>query len=264
MEKAKQNNISGIVGTILFHAILFILLIFMGFSVKLPLPAEQGMEINFGYDETGQGEIESGQSSSSSQETQEAINSDATNGTEKQTLTQDFQDAVALKNKSNPKLNNSTTDQKNQEEQKVIENPKPNPNALFPGKGTGNGTSGSGAGNSDGNTGGTGNQGSQDGGDGKGNGGSGNGISYSLGGRTANGLPKPEYNIQEEGKVVVEIIVDRNGTVVRATAGMKGTTTMNKTLWNNAKKAALNTHFNKKNDAAEEQKGFITYHFELQ
>lgn len=264
MEKSRKNNIAGIVGTILFHAMMFALLLFFGFSIPNPPPTEVGFPINFGYEETGQGEIETGTSSASSQEMQEAINSDATNGSDKQSLTQDIEDAVALKNKTSNKVNNSTSEQKIQEQQKTVEDPKPNPNALFPGKGTGNGTSGNGAGNSDGNTGGTGNQGSPDGGDKRGLGGSGDGISYSLGGRSANALPKPEYKVQEEGKVVVEIIVDRNGMVVRATPGAKGTTTMNKTLWNSAKKAALITHFNKKNDAAEEQKGFITYHFSLE
>ena len=179
-------------------------------------------------------------------------------------MTQDFEDAVALKNKTSNKVNNTNNKQEIEQPKPNIEEQKVNTNALFPGKGTGNGNSGNGAGNSDGNTGGTGNQGDPNGGNERGNGGSGNGISYSLGGRSANALPKPEYNIQEEGKVVVEIIVDRNGNVVRATPGTKGTTTMNKTLWNNAKKAALETHFNKKIDAAEEQKGYITYHFVLE
>ena len=117
MEKSKKNNIAGIVGTLLFHAMMFALLLFFGFTMKLPLPAEQGMEINFGYEETGQGEIETGTSSASSQEMQEAINSDATNGTDKQSLTQDIEDAVALKNKTSNKVNNSTSEQKVQEQQ---------------------------------------------------------------------------------------------------------------------------------------------------
>lgn len=271
METKKKNKTHGILGTIIVHAILISLLAFFGFSVPLPLPAEQGMLINFGYDESGDGMIESGQSSSNSKtEVQKTTPNDNTNGTENQTITQDFEDAVSIKNKSSESKNTTNTKEvKTQQVQEVIEERKVDENALFPGKGSGNGTSGNGAGESDGNSGGTGNQGSQDGSPDSKNysgnsGGNGNGISFSLGGRVPNGLPKPEYNVQEEGKVVVEIIVDRNGSVVRATPGAKGTTTTNKTLWNSAKKAAMETHFNKKADALEEQKGTITYHFILQ
>jgi len=63
----------------------------------------------------------------------------------------------------------------------------------------------------------------------------GNGTSYNLGGRRANLLPKPAYNGSESGRVVVTIIVDRKGNVIKATPGIKGSTTLEKTLLDAAK-----------------------------
>ena len=85
-----------------------------------------------------------------------------------------------------------------------------------------------------------------------------------LAGRTVIGaLPSPSYNVQESGKVVVRIKVDRDGTVVEAQPGADGTNFTNKTAWEAAKKAALQTQFNMKADAPEFQYGTITYIFNI-
>ena len=85
-----------------------------------------------------------------------------------------------------------------------------------------------------------------------------------LAGRTVIGaLPLPSYNVQDRGKVVVKIKVNRDGTVVEAQPGEAGTTLTNKTAWEAAKKAALKTQFNMKSDAAEFQYGTITYIFNI-
>lgn len=86
-----------------------------------------------------------------------------------------------------------------------------------------------------------------------------------LKGRSVIGtLPKPVYKNQEAGKVVVSIIVDQNGSVVKATAGAEGTTVTNAELWAAARNAAMNAHFNKKVDAPARQEGTITYIFTLE
>ena len=90
------------------------------------------------------------------------------------------------------------------------------------------------------------------------------GIDFSLKGRNPESLPKPEYNYPVEGKVVVEITVDRRGNVTKAEAGMKGSTTLNDNLLRAARKAALNARFDPKTDAPAFQKGTITYYFRLQ
>jgi len=94
----------------------------------------------------------------------------------------------------------------------------------------------------------------------------GSGISFSLDGRSVIGsLAKPEYKVNDYGTVVVEITVDKNGTVVSAVPGKKGSTTNDSRLLEAAKKAAMTARFNKVTDpsAAIYQKGSITYHFKL-
>ena len=52
---------------------------------------------------------------------------------------------------------------------------------------------------------------------------------YDLAGRQARSLPKPKYDIQQEGIVVVEVTVDRNGNVTQAIPGVKGSTHLKNT-----------------------------------
>jgi TonB family protein len=76
-------------------------------------------------------------------------------------------------------------------------------------------------------------------------------------------LPKPDYTVQDEGTVVVEIWVNKSGNVTKALAGAQGTTVSNPTLWAAARVAAMKTHFNQSVDAPELQQGTITYIFKL-
>lgn len=91
----------------------------------------------------------------------------------------------------------------------------------------------------------------------------GHGISFTLTGRKASSLPKPQYTVQKEGKVVVEIFVDRNGNVVDAIPGKKGSTTTDAQLYEEARKAALKAKFDSNPNAPDRQKGEITYIFLL-
>ena len=98
---------------------------------------------------------------------------------------------------------------------------------------------------------------------GTGTGDKGGGISYSLQGRGFQALPPPKYDYQGEGRVVVEVSVDRSGKVVQATPGTKGSTTLDEYLLKVAKEAALGARFEVKQDAPAIQKGTITYNFIL-
>ncbi len=89
------------------------------------------------------------------------------------------------------------------------------------------------------------------------------GISYDLQGRGFQALPPPKYDYQGEGRVVVEVSVDRSGKVVQATPGTKGSTTLDEYLLKVAKEAALGARFEVKQDAPAIQKGTITYNFIL-
>ena len=80
---------------------------------------------------------------------------------------------------------------------------------------------------------------------------------------TVGNIPRPVYNVQESGIVVVNIWVDNYGNVVKAVPGGDGTTVLDKTLSAAARKAALETHFNMSADAPAMQEGTITYYFNL-
>lgn len=76
-------------------------------------------------------------------------------------------------------------------------------------------------------------------------------------------LKKPNYNVQNEGVVVVEIWVDRQGAVIKAFPGAEGTTTWDKELIKAARQAALETKFAVNNEDPEQIQGTITYIFKL-
>lgn len=94
-------------------------------------------------------------------------------------------------------------------------------------------------------------------------GGIGNGISFSLDGRSAQSLPKPAYPGNEQGVVVVQVTVDKNGIVKKAEAGVRGTTIADPEFIAAARKAALQARFNVNENAPEFQVGTITYRFVL-
>lgn len=48
----------GLIGTVIIHAVVFVLLIVLGFSAPEPPDTEEGILVNFGTDETGFGFIE--------------------------------------------------------------------------------------------------------------------------------------------------------------------------------------------------------------
>lgn len=126
------------------------------------------------------------------------------------------------------------------------------------------GTGGSGGGTGGGN--GTGNGIGTGSGYGAGNGGgsgNGSGSGYSLGNRKALSKPAPKYACNEEGRVIVEVSVDRNGRTVNAIPGVKGTTNTAKCLLDQAKIAAMNTRWDASSDAPEKQVGKIVYNFNL-
>ena len=96
-----------------------------------------------------------------------------------------------------------------------------------------------------------------------GNGGSGGNGDYNLGGRKPLSRPKPNYICNEEGLVVVSIEVDTNGKVIKATAGVKGSTNTATCLLTQAKEAALKTTWQADTNAPSKQVGTIKYRFSL-
>lgn len=230
----------GIAGTLLFHALLLVCFIFFGFTTPLPLPEEEGVEVNLGYSDDGMGDIEPVDPFS-----EQSVNYTNPNNTD-ENITQNTEESATLNNKNNNK--NTTPQEEINIDKKIAYNKNKNTN-----------------GGSQGITGNPGNQGDPNGNPNSdnynGNSPYGDGISFKLSDRKSKSLPKPNYNSKEEGLVVVTIWVDKNGNVTKVQAGARGTTTTNTDLWKLAENAAKRSKFDAKPSAPEEQKGTITYNF---
>lgn len=268
----KKNKRTGMITSLIIHGLLLLLFLFLGLTTIQPKP-EEGMMINFGNTETGLGDSE--MDPAQSEEIVEEVNEEvaptetvveevSTPVEEEEVVTQEMLEAIALQ-KQKKKQQQEEAEKKAEEERKKAEEAriqsekKAASDALFAkakdGKGKGEGNNKPG-----------GNQGSPNGTPGAphGLGGSGQGFSYDLGGRNMVSAPKIVDTSQKEGKVVVDIIVDQYGKVVKATPGGRGSTTADRHLEKLATEAAYNTKFNAKPDAAIQQKGSMTFLFILE
>jgi len=283
-----KNNRKALIGTILFHGLLILALMFLALRTPLPLPGEQGVEVNLGYADQGAGMLAKQipiakpivkKEEKVVQNTPEPKPAPKTAKTK--ILTQDTEEAPSLVKKKakpikpKPKLvkkkiivvkekpvEKKAEKPKEKVVKKVIEAPKPvvNQRALFK---VPAGEKNQGQGISQG----PGDQGKPKGFEKSksytGKGGEGHGISYNLGDRGARFLDKPSSSFNEQGTVVVKIWVSPKGGVVDAKVYAKGTTVVDKNLRNMAVRAALNSSFSSDPGAPAEQIGTITYHFIL-
>ncbi|MFM1875203.1 MAG: hypothetical protein RL266_940 [Bacteroidota bacterium] len=270
-DQERKNKRKGLITSLTIHALLLLAFAFLGMTYVYP-PPEEGMMINFGNTETGLGQVESEpvQNTEIQEEVVEEVAPTETveetpvETAEEEVVTQEMLEAIALK-KAEEKKQKQEAEKRAEEERKKAEAEKIQQekeaklNALFNQAKKGSGTG-------EGNTKPGGNQGSQDGTPGAphGLGGSGNGMSFDLGGRSMVSAPKINDTSQKEGKVVVEIIVDKYGKVVKATPGARGSTTTDRHLEKLATEAAYNTKFNSKPDAPIQQKGSMTFVFILE
>ena len=246
--KEKKDRGIAIVGTIVVHALVVLVLFLMAFRTPLPLPGEEGVEVDLGMMDQGLGNIQPEKPAipMAAQPQQQQ------NKSKEDIVTQNDDEAPAIEKPKNTKP---------KQEPKPVEEPKPtvNQKALF--KGSNNPQ----AGGSEGITGQPGDQGKPNGLAGikkyDGNGGKGNGTGYDLGGRGAKSLHRPDDDFSEEGRIVVDIWVNRNGQVVRAEVATKGTDIINNAMRQKAIQAAKRSTFASDPDAPEEQHGTITYTF---
>lgn len=94
--------------------------------------------------------------------------------------------------------------------------------------------------------------------------GSGSGTGgYGLKGRSLVNQGKVQQECNEEGRVVVRIVVDRNGKVIDATPGVKGTTNNHPCLLEPARKTAFLHRWNLDQKAPSQQIGFVVVNFKL-
>ncbi|MDR1416766.1 MAG: TonB family protein [Prevotellaceae bacterium] len=271
----QPDKIKGIIATVIFHGTLLFMLLSWGYQKPFPPPTELGILINFGDMQDGSGVEEP---TSAAPAAPRPLPQPATEASEQGALTQDYEEAPAIsqppkkkreKRKRERPLRTSSEqtpqphpDQQADEAlQKPTEKPREvNRNALFPGQGAvgSQGQSSSAT---------SGNQGSPDGSPRSPNTvGSGLGeiSGASLAGRSLSGnLPEPDYRIQQSGRVVVRIKVDRDGNVVEAEARQEGSTLMDATLYDAAERAARRAKFSASSSGPLFQNGVITYVFKL-
>ena len=171
-------------------------------------------------------------------------------------VTDDNSDNVSLNNKPNTSKNAPTQQTEDKPATPVI-----NQNALYKGKKN----SGTGQGDGTGTV--AGNQGKPEGdplsdnynGTGSGNG----GVALDLKSRKFVNSPKISDDGQKSGKIVVEIRVDKNGNVISAKAGARGTTLTDPLLWDKCEAAALGSRFNTLASAPDTQIGSIVFNFKV-
>ncbi|MFH1001193.1 MAG: energy transducer TonB [Bacteroidota bacterium] len=272
-------------GTLLFHALLLFALFFLALKTPLPIPEEEGVEVDLGYSDFGQGDIQPEYNDNQSlnpenkKQLTEEQNSEASKNIS-ENIVEEASDAPAIVSKPEQKKETEKKIEKpvKKEEKKpeteakitlpkqeakpevkteVKQEPVVDPRLLYTGKGSSK---------SEGNDQQAGDKGIPDGIPNainyQGNIGAGNdGISYNLGNRKANSLPKPSYVSDDQGKVIVSIRVDKDGKVISAEIQQKGTTVSDVNLHNMARQAALKAIFAPDSNAPEIQFGTITYNF---
>lgn len=271
--------------TVVLNVLLILILFFFGLTYLDP-PPENGIAINFGTS-VGSGEKSNQpvktapkQAATAPPKAQEKAVSEP-NEIKEEVITQDKEEAPVIEPEKQPKkpekkvepedIKEKQKPVKTEEKPEEIKKPDPKPekstsdalNSILNGpekKGKEKG----GEGNDDQ----AGNKGDPNGdpkassyyGRGKGTDGDGN---YRLGGRKALNKEKFVQDCNEAGTVVVRIEVNQQGKVIRANAGVKGTTNTAACLLEPAKRAALATKFNSDSNAPSKQVGTIIYEFKL-
>lgn len=87
-------------------------------------------------------------------------------------------------------------------------------------------------------------------------------VTFELKGRQIVSYPNNPKDTFEKGIVVVEIVVDKNGKVIKAKPGLAGSTTTKATLLAKARQTALQTKFNAISETIE-QVGTLTIAIDL-
>ncbi len=278
IEQEKKNKRKGMVVSIVLHALLLLLLWWIGLPYLDPPPADEGILVNFGTTETGFGQ----KPSEVLEEPKEISPADvtptppiATPEVQEEVVTQDLEETVpVIKKEEIKKEVKKETPVKETPKEPVKEpvkeepkkeEPKVDQRALFTGKKSDqNNPSDQGA------TQGKGDQGARDGDPSSSNYGDKSygtgdaGIGYDLGGRKHISLPRPDDKSQQTGTVVIRIKVDKSGSVIDASYSQKGSTTTSSALIDSAIRAAKKAKFTADPSAPEVQFGTITYNFKVQ
>ena len=247
MDRRKKGEYVGALGALLVHVAVIALLILVSFTVPQPdedaggIPVMMGnVDAARGFDDPSLVDVDVLDEEAPAQ-TQPELPS------EQDLLTQTEEETVTLKPKTEEPKKETVKPKEVVKPKKPVKKPE---KTETENKGTsagGTGTEGSKEGNSS--------TGAKTGTGGYG--------TFDLGGRSlgTGSLPKPAYNVQEEGRVVVNITVNPAGQVV-ATSINPQTNTVNSALRKAAEDAARKARFNTV-DGVTNQTGTITYYFNL-
>jgi len=272
-DRRKKGEFVGALGALLVHVAVIALLILVSFTVPQPDEDAGGVPVMLGNVESARGFddpslvdvdiLPEEPEAPAPAETQPELPS------EQDLLTQTEEETVVLKPKTEPKKETVKPKEvvkpkepvkkpEKTEAEKAAEEAAKKKVANAFGKGAqmggSKGTSASG----------TGTEGSKDGNSSTGaKTGTGGYGTFDLGGRSlgTGSLPKPAYNVPEEGRVVVNITVNPAGVVIGTSINPQ-TNTVNSTLRKAAEDAAKKARFNTV-EGPNNQTGTITYYFNL-
>ena len=266
--------------TALISVIILLLLFVVGTKYMDP-PEEYGMEVNFGTTEFGSGSVQPLKPIKSEPldinrpAEPEVTKTQPTKAAEtrEEVLTADNAEEIAIKKqkaveakaKADAGAKAKAEAERVAKEKRELDEKKKKLDALIGGvsKSEGSATGGEGNDNKAGDKG-------QLNGDpyaasyfGSGGGSGSGGVGYGLNGRgrPTHGTFKQDCN--ESGLVVVRIAVNKNGTVIEAEPGVKGTTNTSACLLEPAKKIALSHKWSADPNAPTKQIGFVTVNFKL-
>ena len=256
-------------------AVILILLIFIVGPKYMDPPLEYGIAVNFGTTDYGSGNVQPKKPIKSEvkeivkqpevveSQPEESIPQE----TKEEVLTQDNEESIALKKQkeaeAKAKAEAKAEADRIAKEKRELEEKKKKLDALIGGIGKSDGTDTG----SEGNDNQAGDKGQLDGdpyapsyfGD---PGSGGGGVGYGLRGRGRPTKSKILPECDEEGSVVVEIHVSREGRVVNAFPGKRGTTG-NICLYDAAKKTALTYKWPSDSKAPSKQVGFVIINFSV-
>ncbi len=238
----------GLVAMLLYFVGVVCTLLFVSFCFDAPTPVDEGILINFGVSETGSG-------------VEDLAATDVVAPEPAQPKAVEAPVETPVDDRGEVDVPPSKVEQKPTPEV-VEEQPRiVNQRALFPGR-TESSTATS---QGDSPTPESGNQGDESGtvdGAADGSGEGLNGVAYNLTGRTLVGsLPKPPYNGNREGKIMVNVVVNERGEVTAATYRAEGSTIIDSEMVEAARRAALKARFSSSDQF--QQGGTITYIFKM-
>lgn len=231
------------------YILLFVFFIVGGLKFQVPPPPEYGIEL----DMSGGG---GGGASAESPKPQEAAPTPKATSTPAATPKVSTQKVEQTAKVVPDQTNAKPTETKVQE---TPPQPQVNQAALFKkktGGGTGSGTGvGSGTGSGNGPGSGSGSGGGIGSGSGQGEG------DFWLDGRPVVKKAYPKARENTSGVIIVEFRADKEGNVIYAKAGARGTTINDAALWEECERAAKQSKFKAKADASAEERGTIRYRF---